>query len=70
MCNLNLLQKYSSQESDLSFIGLGVSSLVYMVKPRMTTIIKVCNEFIKNQVGMIAFGKAKVDTKGFKWNLG
>lgn len=70
MCNLSVLQKYSLQHTEADFVAIGKSSVIYVVKPQVHTAIKVGKQFIKNQIGMICFGKAKLETKGFKWNLG
>jgi hypothetical protein len=60
MCNINVLQKYSEHFKDTSFIAVGQSSLIYVVKPNVSTTIKVNNFYNKKQVGLICFSKAKV----------
>lgn len=41
-------------------MAIGRSSLLYAVKPNVKTAIKVGNFFIKNQVGLVSFCRAKV----------
>ena len=70
MCNISVIQKYSEKYTGVEFVAIGRSSLLYAVKSNVKTVIKVGNFFIKNQAGLVSFCRAKVETQGFKWNLG
>ena len=61
-CNLNNLQKFGTKHLNHHFIGLGEGSLVYLVKQGIKTNIVLDKQCVKNQVGMICFGRAKVET--------
>jgi thiamine pyrophosphokinase len=70
MCNLNVLQKHSLVHLETDLVAVGKSSVICVVKPEVRTTIRVGQLFVKNQTGLICFGKSRVKTKGFRWNLG
>lgn len=42
---------------------------MFLIKDQEESRIKIGTTCKKKQVGMFCFGKSKVDTTGFKWNL-
>lgn len=70
MNNLNVLQKYALKHSQVDFIAAGKESLLCVVKPQMRTVVRVGPEFAKRHTGVVCFGKARVQTKGLRWELG
>ena len=67
--NLHVLHKYSYL-SDIQFIVFNYSSIIVVIRPSLNYAITTHSLCLNNQVGLIAFGRARVQTKGFKWNIG
>jgi thiamine pyrophosphokinase len=42
---------------------------MFLIKENETAIIKPGKLCLKNEAGLFCFGKSKVSTKGFKWEL-
>jgi thiamine pyrophosphokinase len=72
LCNLSVIEMFTRKQQEglqQRFVALGTTSLMFMLKDGETATIKVGELCDVSKVGIFCFGKSKVDTEGFKWNI-
>lgn len=69
---MHLSTKFSRIHPDIEIVLFGKSNIMYHLKKNITYTIRISEkDFNRHGCGLITFGKAsKVETEGFKWNLG
>ena len=58
-----------SKSKKLRFVALGESSMMFLIQEGEKVEVRVGEICEKEQVGIFCFGKGKVKTQGFKWDL-
>lgn len=68
---LSNTSKLCQKHPDLDILSIGKENMIYYLRPNVKNIVKMSESIDLKGCGIVRFGdKVKVQTSGFKWNLG